>query len=146
MCSRMPFFTSACGGCDFFFLYWTKPSKNVGWEAVIQKADELDGASLTSALSTSSSLIHDFTVLNSFKSGVNMLVGGHLQRLLCKPAQSTQSSIVIPLRSRTRPKSFHKLKIHFHSQKPLQTKRGPAFSFFVIFQTKSITVIYGGSK
>lgn len=63
-------------------------------------------------------LIHDFTVLNSLKSCVNKLVGGHLQRLPCKPAQSTQSSIVVPLRSRTRPKSIHKLKIHFHSMKP----------------------------
>lgn len=35
-------------------------------------------------------LIHDFTVLNSLKSCVNMLVGGHLHRLPCKPAQSTQ--------------------------------------------------------
>lgn len=44
---------------DFFFLSWRKPSKNVGWDRVILQADELDGASqlscLTSALSTSSS-------------------------------------------------------------------------------------------
>lgn len=45
----------------FSFLFsWRKPSKNVGWEGINLKADELDGASqlscLTSALSTSSSL------------------------------------------------------------------------------------------
>ncbi len=136
MCGRMPFFRSACGKCGFFFFFWRMPSKNVGWERIILQADELDGTSqlscLTSALSTSSSLssmIALVFVLNPLKVCKNMLVGGHLWRLPCKPAQSTQSSIVIVLRSRTRPKGIRKLEMYFHSQKPLLIRR-PSFSFF----------------
>lgn len=145
MCSRMPFFRSVCGKCGYFFSFLVKAfqkrglggsNSESGWTWWSQSAE----LSYISSFHLQLPLIHDFTVLNSLKSCVNMLVGGHLQRLPCKPAQSTQSSIVVLLRSRTRPKSIHKLQIHFHSQKPLKIKRARRFPFFLII------VIYGESK
>lgn len=134
MCSRMPFFKCLRWMWIFFSLLDKAFQKRglggshseSGWTWWGQSVE----LSYISSFHLQLPLIHDFTVLNSLKSCVNKLVGGHLQRLPCKSAQSTQSSIVVPLRSRTRPKSIHKLKIHFHSQKPLQIKRGLSFPFF----------------
>lgn len=97
MCNRMPFFRSACGECGFFFFSFFLEKafqkrrlggnkSESGWTWWSQSAE----LSYISSFHLQLPLIHDFTVLNSLKSCVNMLVGGHLHRLPCKPAQSTQ--------------------------------------------------------
>lgn len=103
VCSRMLFWRSALKyrwNVNFLFLFLRKSSKNVsdsasGWTWRSQSPKLF----YTVPFHLQLSLIRDCPVLNPLKVCENMLVGGHLRRLPCKPVQSTHSSIVIPPRS-----------------------------------------------